>query len=62
MNNTHTCSGCGLHFASSDAVSVTITMNYAEFCTTDNYCFQCRYEITRALNRLHKKGAKVNHG
>lgn len=62
MTSNHACAGCGLRLAGEDAVSVTVTVNYPDVCTTDDYCFQCRYEILRALRRLHKKEAKVNHG
>jgi hypothetical protein len=52
-----TCAGCGQHFASGDAIAATITFNYAEFCVTDDYCFECRYEINKAIRRLHKREA-----
>lgn len=62
MTANHTCDGCGHFFASGDEVAAEITYNYAGFAITDYYCVECRYEITRAVNRLHRRERKVNHG
>lgn len=52
----NTCAGCGHHFASGDEVAAVVTFNYAEYCVTEDYCFDCRHQISKAIRRLAKRG------
>lgn len=62
MMGANTCAGCGQYFPSSDDIAATVIFSYAKFQVSDDYCFECRYEIIKAVKRLHKKEAKANHG